>query len=41
MANHDEGVSMSAEANRKLVTDFWSALYQRDWDRLGGFFTAE
>ncbi|HEY2565845.1 MAG TPA: nuclear transport factor 2 family protein, partial [Acidimicrobiales bacterium] len=32
---------MSAEANRKLVTDFWSALYRRDWDRIGGFFTAD
>jgi limonene-1,2-epoxide hydrolase len=41
MTDDDGGVSMSAEANRKLVTDFWSALYQRDWDRVGGFFTAE
>ncbi len=41
MTDHDEGVTMSAEANRKLVTDFWSALYQRDWDRVEGFFAAE
>ncbi len=31
---------MTAETNRKVVTDFWEALYQRDWDRVAGFFTA-
>jgi limonene-1,2-epoxide hydrolase len=41
MADDQGGETMGAEANRKLVTDFWSALYQRDWDRIGGFFTAD
>jgi len=32
---------MSAEANRELVREFWTSLYQRDWERVSGFFAAD
>ncbi|MGH9073499.1 MAG: nuclear transport factor 2 family protein [Acidimicrobiales bacterium] len=31
---------MSAEANKRVVTAFWDALYRRDWDRVAAFFVA-
>jgi limonene-1,2-epoxide hydrolase len=32
---------MSIEDNKARVVDFWTALYERDWDRIGTFFTEE
>jgi limonene-1,2-epoxide hydrolase len=28
-----------SDANREVVSAFWEALYQRDWDAIAGFFT--
>jgi limonene-1,2-epoxide hydrolase len=30
-----------AAANRAVAEQFWAALYDRDWDRIASFFTAE
>jgi len=30
-----------SDANRELVIAFWDALYRRDWEAVGGFFTAD
>jgi limonene-1,2-epoxide hydrolase len=32
---------MSIEDNKARVVEFWTALYERDWDRIGTFFTEE
>jgi limonene-1,2-epoxide hydrolase len=32
---------MSVADNKARVVDFWTALYERDWDRIGTFFTEE
>ncbi len=32
---------MSVDGNRARVVEFWGALYERDWDRIGSFFTEE
>lgn len=32
---------MSIEDNKARVGEFWGALYERDWDRIGSFFTEE
>ncbi|HEV3265355.1 MAG TPA: nuclear transport factor 2 family protein [Acidimicrobiales bacterium] len=32
---------MTAADNKQVVSSFWSALYERDWDRIGEFFTAD
>ena len=32
---------MSTEGNKARVSEFWTALYQRDWDRIGSFFVEE
>ena len=32
---------MTATENKELVRTFWSALYERDWDRIGQFFTPD
>jgi limonene-1,2-epoxide hydrolase len=32
---------MSADTNRELVTAFWAALYERDWERVASFFSDE
>jgi limonene-1,2-epoxide hydrolase len=29
---------MSADDNKATVTEFWGALYDRDWDRIAAFF---
>jgi limonene-1,2-epoxide hydrolase len=31
----------TAPTNKETVQQFWHALYERDWDRIGGFFTEE
>ncbi len=40
-ANDPEGTRMSSTENRATVEAFWAALYERDWDRIGSFFTDE
>jgi limonene-1,2-epoxide hydrolase len=30
---------MNPDANRRLIETFWSALYERDWDRVASFFS--
>ncbi len=30
-----------AAANKETVRAFWGALYERDWDAIGGFFEAD
>jgi limonene-1,2-epoxide hydrolase len=32
---------MSAEANRDRVRCFWNALYDRDWDAIGSYFSED
>jgi limonene-1,2-epoxide hydrolase len=32
---------MSVADNKARAVDFWTALYERDWDRIGTFFTEE
>jgi limonene-1,2-epoxide hydrolase len=32
---------VSTEGNKARVSEFWSALYERDWDRIGSFFLEE
>jgi limonene-1,2-epoxide hydrolase len=32
---------VSTEGNKARVSEFWTALYQRDWDRIGSFFVEE
>jgi limonene-1,2-epoxide hydrolase len=32
---------MSADTNREIVRSFWHALYERDWDRIEGFFAPD
>jgi limonene-1,2-epoxide hydrolase len=32
---------LSIEGNKARVEEFWGALYERDWDRIGSFFTEE
>ena len=32
---------MSTEGNKARVSEFWSALYERDWDRIGSYFLEE
>jgi limonene-1,2-epoxide hydrolase len=29
------------DTNRDIARQFWKALYDRDWDRIAGFFTSE
>jgi limonene-1,2-epoxide hydrolase len=32
------GPKVTTEDNKATVTAFWNALYDRDWDRIAGFF---
>jgi limonene-1,2-epoxide hydrolase len=32
---------MTAADNKEVVSSLWRALYERDWDRIGQFFSAE
>lgn len=32
---------MDTDANKERVDEFWSVLYERDWDRIRTFFIAE
>lgn len=32
---------MSSEANKARVQSFWEALYERDWEAIAGYFSAD
>jgi limonene-1,2-epoxide hydrolase len=32
---------LTDDADKERVREFWSALYERDWDKIGGFFVAD
>ncbi len=32
---------MDASANKEVARSFWDALYERDWERIGTFFTED
>jgi ketosteroid isomerase-like protein len=32
---------MTATENKEVVRTFWNTLYERDWERIGQFFTPD